>query len=478
MIKKQLLQMQIPRRLEENHRTIVKLAIVASVLFFSVFIAFIRNTQMLVMPAVAVAGVAVILLLLRQPQIGILLIIISTLMVPAPFSVGPTSNINPAMLIQLLLLGLWVLEMFVRERRFHIAPSRTTLPLIVFLIWVTLSLINGQINYYYVPELASISAQVSQVVLYILSGVALLLVANRMVSVVWLRRAVWLFVILSSLYIVLRPIEPLRPYLFRVYQYGADASIFWVWLTAILSSQILFNRQLSKLTRVIMLGVLVFALYQALVRAYSWKSGWLPALMSIAVIVFVGFPKLRAIAVFTAIFVLIMGSSRIGNLVSGGEDYSLSTRSDALWLYLDIIKINPVIGLGPANVYWYTPLFPIRGYAVNYNSHNNYVDIVAQFGLIGLILFFWLAWEIGVLGWRLKDVVRDDFDRAYVIGALGGLAGMLVSGVLGDWIFPFVYNVGLVGYRSSILGWLFLGGLVFLEQIYMRNRNKEATKIQ
>jgi hypothetical protein len=30
---------------------------------------------------------------------------------------------------------------------------------------------------------------------------------------------------------------------------------------------------------------------------------------------------------------------------------------------------------------------------------------------------------------------------------------------------PFVYNIGLAGFRASVLGWLFLGGLVSLEQM-------------
>jgi hypothetical protein len=34
---------------------------------------------------------------------------------------------------------------------------------------------------------------------------------------------------------------------------------------------------------------------------------------------------------------------------------------------------------------------------------------------------------------------------------------------LGDWVLPFVYNVGLAGFRSSMIGWIFLGGLVALE---------------
>ena len=41
---------------------------------------------------------------------------------------------------------------------------------------------------------------------------------------------------------------------------------------------------------------------------------------------------------------------------------------------------------------------------------------------------------------------------------------MLLSGLLADWFLPFVYNIGLAGLRASILGWVFLGGLVALER--------------
>jgi len=47
-----------------------------------------------------------------------------------------------------------------------------------------------------------------------------------------------------------------------------------------------------------------------------------------------------------------------------------------------------------------------------------------------------------------------------VYGALGGLSGMLTAAMLGDWVLPFVYNVGLKGLRASVIGWLFLGGLI------------------
>jgi hypothetical protein len=40
--------------------------------------------------------------------------------------------------------------------------------------------------------------------------------------------------------------------------------------------------------------------------------------------------------------------------------------------------------------------------------------------------------------------------------------------MLGDWILPFVYNVGMRGFSTSMMGWFFLGGLVALERIYRK----------
>jgi O-antigen ligase len=156
------------------------------------------------------------------------------------------------------------------------------------------------------------------------------------------------------------------------------------------------------------------------------------------------------------------------------DEYSISTRFDAWLIMAQIIKISPLLGLGFANYYWYTPLFPIRGYAVSFNSHNNYIDIVAQMGVLGLVCFVWLMWELGRLGWRLRTNVPTGFAQAYVYGALGGLAGMVVAGMLGDWVLPFFYNVGLNGFRSSMLGWLFLGGLVSVEQMVLSQKFTSA----
>ena len=44
-------------------------------------------------------------------------------------------------------------------------------------------------------------------------------------------------------------------------------------------------------------------------------------------------------------------------------------------------------------------------------------------------------------------------------------AGALVLMVMVDWILPFVYNVGFPGFQASVLVWLFMGGLVALDNL-------------
>jgi len=252
----------------------------------------------------------------------------------------------------------------------------------------------------------------------------------------------------------------------RFFPNGADASLFWVWLLSMAGAQALFNNQLSRIIR-LLLGVLVLAaIYVSLIQAYDWKSGWMPALVGLMVVIWVGAPRYRILAVLGALMVILMNFSSISSILTGQEDYSLSTRTEAWRIVFDIAMVNPITGLGFANYYWFTPLYVIMGYRVKFNSHNNYLDLLAQTGIIGILVFFWFAVQNARLGWNLLGKVPEGFDKAYVIGALGGLVGTLFAGMLGDWFLPFVYNVGLVGFRSSVFFWLFLGGLVVYEQYY------------
>ena len=130
-------------------------------------------------------------------------------------------------------------------------------------------------------------------------------------------------------------------------------------------------------------------------------------------------------------------------------------------IIISLIILEVILQITSFGYQYYTK----SGYFTEFNSHNNYIDMLAQIGILGLVFYLWFAWEIFRVGWGLLNKQLDNFSRAYVTGALGGLVGMLVAGMLGDWVLPFVYNVGMRGFRTSVLGWIFLGGVVVIEQL-------------
>jgi O-antigen ligase len=155
----------------------------------------------------------------------------------------------------------------------------------------------------------------------------------------------------------------------------------------------------------------------------------------------------------------------ISSFLLSDEEYSLSTRTEAWRVLWQLVERSPILGTGPANYYYYTENFPLLGWYVRFISHNNYQDLMIQTGLAGLLAFAWFAFELLLMMLRLYPQVPEGFGRAYVVGALGGLAGSLIAGMLGDWIIPFYYNAGILGFRSSLLFWVFLGGILALKRM-------------
>ncbi|MCI0519395.1 MAG: O-antigen ligase family protein [Chloroflexi bacterium] len=453
-------------------------AIIAAVCLLSLALAVVNSPTLDLLLGAGVAGVVVVLAFLRWPSLGVAALVVACLVAPSPQgNQGTSGAIHSGILMTVLLTGLWILDMLTRQKRLYLQPSSTNVSMLVFMGVAVIGLVNGQVNYYALARLASPFAQISGLAVFILSAAAFLLAANQIKTQAWLERITWLFIALGSVYVVGRLNYPLERLIRPLFQYGSDASMFWTWLVSLTAAQFLINHKLGTRWRVLLGIVLGFTLYISMVTASYWKSGWMPALVSLGVIVFLGLPRLRPAVILAGLVIGVWWLLGEIQVLPADEDYSIITRLEAWRLILEIVKANPVLGLGMSNYYWYTPLFPIMGYAVNYNSHNNYIDILAQTGIVGLAVFAWVSIAIGRLGWRLKDAAPDGFARAYAIGALGGLAGTLLSGMFGDWVLPFVYNVGLHGMRSSLLGWLFLGGLVLLERLYLAPREGESGEV-
>jgi O-antigen ligase len=314
-------------------------------------------------------------------------------------------------------------------------------------------------------ETAPLRAQIGGLSLLLLSICAFLLAAHRLPDLSWLQWTMFAFLVVGAIHVWVRLIPGGVAVSTALLGQDQLGSMFWVWFAALAFGQAVFNRDLPRGWR-FALAASVTACLCVGVSNKEWTSGWLPAVVAVVVTLLVGAPR------FAPIILLGGGGLAVGLLprvlafiIGDTNQYSISTRLEAWRILSEIISANPILGLGFANYYWYTPLFPIMGYAVKFNSHNNYVDIVAQTGLAGLACFLWFAAACGLLGWRVCRRAAPGFSRAYAASALGGLVGTLIAGMLGDWIVPFVYNVGFAGFGASVLAWIFLGGLIGLDRM-------------
>jgi hypothetical protein len=441
-----------------NTAALLFLAAVAIIIGFQV-----RPDTYLSGLALLFAAMAGSCLLLLRPgmNLGFTLLLLTSVLVPYDFG---RAGLNLAMILVALLTGVWVIEM-VLERKLPPFPKRTALPLVLFMAGATLSFVLGQFSRF-PTESAPMQAQAGGLAIFLLSGAAFLLMAVRLSTLVQLKRLTAAFLVFGALLTVLIVIPALQALMFNLVNPSSVGSLFWTWLAAIAFSQALLNRDLQPLTRLGLLLITGLVLYQGLYVNLSWVSGWLPVLVALGVIAAFRYPRLFFALSLLALPVLLMFLQSLLNPVLSNEQYSMDTRFVAWKVVLKIVEASPLVGLGPANYFYYTPLFPILGWYVRFSSHNNYLDILAQTGLIGLLLFAWFLFEIGRMLWKLRNSVASSFSRAYVHGALGGLAGTLVAGMLGDWLLPFVYNVGLRGFRSSVLAWIFLGGVVALSRLH------------
>lgn len=451
------------RQFISQHSTFLyRVLVVMGVLVLSALLAFKTSPSQSIQILIMIGGAGVGLFFLRWPSLGLIIASVAGLLVQ---TTGP-GGINVTVVLVTSLLGLWLVNSVVLERKILLVPSKTNLPLVAFIVVSILSFGVGQLPWFTLVDAAPLDAQLGGFSIYVLSFLGLLLVANQIRELRKLEWMTWLFIVVSAVYTIGLLIPDLRHATNSFFP--QMSTLFWIWLVALAFSQAVHNDELKLRWRLASCCLVVASLYILFILKYNEKSGWIPAFIVVAVILAFRSWKMALVMSLVGLLVAVGFAPQ----VLGSEEYSVTTRLEATWIMLEIVKKSPVLGLGFANYYWYTPLFPILGWAVQFNSHNNYLDILAQTGIVGMVCFLWFIWNLTRVGWGLRKRVEGGFARAYLYGSLGGLLGTLVAGIFGDWMLPFVYNVGLKGFRTSVLGWLFLGGIVVLEQLFPPSEEK------
>jgi O-antigen ligase len=446
-----------------HSRDLWRAAIVVAILLASALLAYRAPSRPLAFVLLGAGpAVAAAVIYIKRPALGLLALVFAAMLVPFSIGTGTGTTLNPVVLLVPVLTALWFVEMGLRRHAIRFHRHNSVYLLLALLGVVGLSFIVGQLSWFNIPG-AGAAAQIGGLMVFVISAAAFLVAAHTL-NERWLGRLVYLFIAIGALIIVGRLVPPLGRVLARFVDGSALGSVFWIWVVALPAGLALFHAGLPVRARLALAAMVALTLFNAFFRGGAWASGWAPPLVALLFLIWLRFPRWGWIALFVATIFFIYQFDRFWLLATSNESWL--ARRQAWQIVLDTVSSNPLLGLGPSNYYFYVQNATIMGWGgawnVKFSSHNNWVDLIAQTGIIGTMLFALFALSMFRIGMRLYATLPDGFPRAYAAACVAGLIATLISGFLGDWFLPFVYNIGLGGMRASILFWVFLGGLLGL----------------
>jgi O-antigen ligase len=444
--------------------------VILTVLSLSAYFGLRASPLWLALLTAGLGGVA----LLAWPALGLPMLLLAALVVPLEISTGTEVKLNAATLLIPALLVLWLLDR-VRRRNLRLVPSATTRPLALFLLAGLFSLLIGRATWDPAVPMGSnfMLVQMAQWSIFAFSAGVFWLAGNQVRDERWLWRLTAVFLILGGGVAIARLVPGAVGLTGRFTTIASSRAPFWILLVGLAGGQLLFNRRLSLVWRGFLLATLAASLVYAFVQQLEAISNFVGLAAVLGTLVWLRFPRLRLLAVAFILALALTGVlfPAVYQFAGGDKEWRASG-APRLVLIQRVVQVtmrNPITGLGPAAYRPYADMTPLQ-YGQAYwispmvNSHNNYVDIFAHTGLLGLGLFLWFMAEVAWLAWRLRRRFQQGFVAGYANGMLAAWIGTMAVMLLLDWFLPFVYNVGFPGFQASVLVWLFMGGLVAIEQ--------------
>ena len=392
----------------------------------------------------------------RYFQFLVLALPITTLTMPSfELSTGTESKLPWSLLLTLLLTLLWCVAMF--QRGWILRPSLLNRPILTLGAVFIISLVWGLI--WRDPVLTNapkfIVTQIGAMITLLISLSACLLVGNFFSSERQLKYMVGVFIGLGFLMTLIL--------LGKVNPFFLNARGLWgTWMIASAYGLMIAQPKIGWYWRTCLFVIILLTFYQTMVINADWLSGWMPSVIAVVAITFLHSWKAFLALVVIGVVAIILSLGFFEQVAQDNVDDGSLERLEIWSQNWRVVQDHWLLGTGPAGyAIYYMTYFPTTARS----THNNYLDIVAQFGFVGMAIWLWLSvasvWE----GWRLIHRTPPGFLHSLAIIATGGWIGAMGSMLFGDWVLPFAYNQGIAGFKYTVYSWLFLGTLISIRHL-------------
>jgi O-antigen ligase len=350
--------------------------------------------------------------------------------------------------------------MIVIDRKISVRPALINWPALVFIgmailsfIWSSL-FVDHQVGFLYndkfLPRLMTIDVM-------IISPLTTLLFANYLRSERAFKWIVWWLVAVGSIFWI------------RYFFSWSDLNFintggqFSAIVCALALGQLLFNPRQRWYVRLVLLGTVGIWMYIQIQLGLSWLSGWLPVVLAVGLVTVAYSRKLAVLFALVGIAYLLSTGEVFSSNLERENLESGVTRTAAWEQTLDIVRDHLFLGTGPAGYHYYLTAYGTFRSGIAQLSHNNYIDVIAQTGMVGFLgyLSFWIG--VGLMAWKLlRAPMPSDLLRGLKYAALACYPVTLLSMMLGDWVIPFPYTQTLAGVDYTIWHWMMAGIIIAL----------------
>jgi hypothetical protein len=435
--------------------------IITGVLLFSAAVGYIASSKKpeyaLVLASLPLVGLIVWNLQYRL-YLAPIVLMFAAAFTDFKFSTGTESTIVDGLALTCMFVAIWILRSLIVNKKLVLKPFPINVPLFGFIFTIPISIVWSILfrDPFVNTWNTFLVMQIATAIVMIMLPASFLIVGNFVRDIKTLKIIVVLLVIAGVFgFLYDYGISPLRI---------NTNGLFTMWIVGTSVGLALFNRKLPLFARGLLLLLAAIWIYYRFGQNISWLAGWLPSFSVLFILLFMRSKKMAFALILLMIILVAVNAEFYEAALEDERSESGYTRLAAWRLNWSITREHILFGTGPGGYAAYLMSYhPTRGMA----THSNYIDLIAQLGVVGIFFYVWFFVKLALMGYNLCRRLRGRYDFAEGLAnvAFAGTVGCIVAMAFGDWLIPFPYTQSIGSFDYINYSWLLMGSTLVLDRL-------------